>query len=185
MGTPRRSGIISRFCAAGLALDLLVLAGCSDDAPGPPPPTSSSPTSSTPTEPTDSPSPQPESAEDFIRRWVEVNREMQNTGETEAFMSLAGPTCHPCRSLSAAITKFYSAGGYVKTKGWKVHNVRKASTPSTRSTVVIVDVESRPTEYQETQTGPVKTLPGERTKYQFTLRGQHGSWLVEDYMEIN
>ena len=74
---------VRRALALTLAVPVL-LAGCSDDPepkPKIPEPTSSSPT---PT-PTESETPEAESPEDFIRRWVEAGDEMQVTGETAEY----------------------------------------------------------------------------------------------------
>ncbi len=182
MGTRRRSGIISRFCAAGLALGLLMLAGCTDDEPDPPPPTSSTPSSPTSTEPTDSPSPDPESAEDFIRRWVEEDIKMQNTGETGSFRRL-NHRCKPCDRLANLVRNYYRAGGYVKTEGWRITGIEPiAKRGDTR--VVMVHVDGGPTEYRESSDSRTKHLPGERTRFQFTVRKLSDGWAVLDYVEV-
>ena len=87
---------VRRALALTLAVPVL-LAGCSDDPepkPKIPETTSSSPT---PT-PTESETPEAESPEDFIRRWVEAGDEMQATGETAEF--------EPCRGSARPAQTF-------------------------------------------------------------------------------
>lgn len=176
MGTRRRSGIISRFCAAGLALGLLMLAGCTDDEPDPPPPTSSTPSSPTSTEPTDSPSPDPESAEDFIRRWVEVHTAMQNTGATKEFRQLSRG-CDACEALADRIDKIYAAGGFVETTGWSVESVKRIG-HSPVGPLFRVRVDSGPTDYSESATAPPQHLSGGTTDQRFQLARRGDSWTV-------
>ena len=38
--------------------------------------------------------------------------------------------------------------------------------------------------YKESQSGPLKQLPGGPASYRFTLVSTAGGWLVDDYMEV-
>lgn len=168
--------------AAIVAAALLGLtAACTDDSPPPPTPTTSSSTPTSPT-PTTSPTPQPESAEAFIRRWVEADIRMQNTGDAANFLALS-KSCGPCERFADLVTGFYDAGGYVKTAGWRVRGVEVLSATGNRR-LLLVHVLGRPTEYKESSTGVVKRLPGEKTQYQFTLQAAGTSWVVRDFVEV-
>jgi len=160
-----------------------MLAGCTDDEPDPPPPTSSTPSSPTSTEPTDSPSPDPESAADFIRRWVEEDIKMQNTGETSTYRRMSAG-CRPCRDFADLIEKYYANGGFVETEGWKVLAIRKAAGGGASRPTYVVKVDSRPTRFQEHKGGPIKDLPGERTSYRVSLRERTDSWQVTYLIEV-
>jgi hypothetical protein len=154
----------------------LVLTACSDDSSSTAdPPT---PTTSAPSDPTSSPTEEAESPEDFVRRWVDVDREMQNSGDTEEYRKLA-PNCRPCNEVADQVEGYYAAGGYVKTDGWTINS---ASTQSTneQSAAVTIDVDSAPTEVVEAKGRPVQHLEGGKGKYLITLKADGSSWLVTD-----
>ena len=91
---------VRRTLAIALAVPAL-LAGCSEDpepTPKIPEPTSSSPT---PT-PTESETPEAESPEDFIRRWVKAGDEMQVTGETAEYSKMS-PNCKACQGFVESV----------------------------------------------------------------------------------
>ena len=71
--------MVTRFLAVLACCGLLSLAACTDgssSATDPPTPSvSSSSADPTPTEEAETP-------EEFVRRWVQVDREMQNSGDT-------------------------------------------------------------------------------------------------------
>src|SRR5687767_1034537 len=95
---------VRRALALALAVPAL-LAGCSDEpepTPKIPEPTSSSPT---PT-PTESETAEAESPEDFIRRWADVEAQMENTGDTAAYRELSNK-CQACTELADLVEKYY------------------------------------------------------------------------------
>lgn len=104
--------------AAATAAVALLLVGCTDE--GSDPPTATSPTTAT-TEPspTDDTStdltvaPANETARQFIRRWVELNDQMQLTGDTTSFLHVSGHDCRSCRQLSAEVDRIYGEGGAI------------------------------------------------------------------------
>ncbi len=65
----------------------LLLAGCTGD-PEPTPKIPDPTTSSSTPSPTDSETPEAESAEDFIRRWTDELQKMQATGDDRGVQSL-------------------------------------------------------------------------------------------------
>ena len=105
---------VRRALALTLAVPVL-LAGCSDDPepkPKIPETTSSSPT---PT-PTESETPEAESPEDFIRRWVEAGDEMQVTGETAEYRRIVAK-CKAVRGVRRQVDDVYGQGGSVEFAG--------------------------------------------------------------------
>ena len=171
-----------RAAAIVAAFVLASAAACTDEDPTPPSPTTSSATPTSPTPTSSSPAPQPESAEDFIRRWVEADIRMQNTGDSSDFLQLS-MNCAPCTRFADLITGFYDAGGYVKTAGWRVVSIDDLQ-GSGRTRLLLVHVDGRSTTYKESSDGPTKHLPGERTQYQFTLRATGPSWVVRAFIEV-
>jgi hypothetical protein len=174
-------GALPASAAALLAATALLLAGCGDDTPPPTPSSSSVPTTASPT--TRSPTPQPESAEEFIRRWVQADIDMQNSGDTREFLALSA-NCQPCRNLAGVIEKYYSDGGFVRTDGWLILSIKRLPGTSSGDRLVLVRVDGRPTQYRESSGSPIKSLPGGRTQFQFTLRRSGESWRVHDYVEV-
>jgi len=167
-----------RAAAIVAAFVLASTAACTDEDPTPPPPTTSSSTPTSPTPTSSSPAPQPESAEDFIRRWVEEHRKMQNTGETSEFLGLSR-NCAACRELATTVANFYSAGGYVKTDGWRILSIKREGSQG-RHEVFRVRVRSAPTEYQESANGDIRRLAGGITDQRIDLARLGDTWSVSD-----
>lgn len=156
---------VRRALALTIAVSVL-LAGCSDDpepTPNIPDPTSSSPT---PTEPA-SEEPEAESPEEFVRRWVEVDRDMQNSGDISEYERISGE-CETCMSVARRIEKIFANGGFVKTKGLAILSVKdQAGTGGRR--VVDVRVRSAPTVYKESADGREQRFPGGTITYRMRL----------------
>ncbi len=164
---------VRRVLALAAVVVALLLAGCSDDpAPTPKMPESTS-SSPTPT-PTESETPEVESAEEFIRRWVEVEAEMENTGDAAEYRKLSAK-CEACMGLADTIEGWYDAGGYVKWDGWRITRVTSRGGSATEFVVRVV---SSPTEYKERAEGPVKSYSGGRGAHLLTLERREGSWAV-------
>lgn len=179
-GTMRAIG--GRTAAIAAAALLSLNAACTDDSPPPSPATTSSSTPASPTPTTTSPTPQPESAEAFIRRWVEADIRMQNTGDAAEYRALSRP-CSACMDFADLVEGFYKRGGYVKTRGWKVLALKSLPGSTRRAPTFLVTVDSRPTTYKESEFGPTKRLPGEQTAYRVSLRAATMAWLVTDLIE--
>jgi hypothetical protein len=171
-----------RTAAIAAAALVGLTAACTDDAPPPPTPTSSSSTPTSPAPTSTSSTPQPESAEAFIRRWVEADIRMQNTGDAAEYRTLSRP-CSACQDFADLVEGFYKRGGFVKTLGWKVLALKSVPGSTRRTPTYLVTVDSRPTTYKESKSGPTKRLPGEQTAYRVSLRAVSTSWLVTDLIE--
>ncbi|WP_148615534.1 hypothetical protein [Nocardioides rubriscoriae] len=160
---------------------VLGLGGCSDADPqvadlasDPPSPTAtpaSDPPSSSPTE-----DPKPESAKAFLRRFGDLERDMQNSGDTQPYRAISDG-CVGCDSLADAVDAYYAAGGAIRWSGWKVLSIR--SYDRSRNAFLLV-VDSTPTVYREAANAPEKRLPGGQSKYVLELERKGDSWLVTD-----
>ena len=148
----------ARRALALLAALSLLLVGCSDD-PEPKMPDPPATSSATPTEePTETETPEAESAEDFIRRWVEVNTAMQNSGATDEYKALS-TRCQPCQQTASRIEDIYSSGGFVKTDGWTIDRIRDRSGSGSKP-VYDLEISSSPTTFRSSQDGKVEKLKG-------------------------
>jgi hypothetical protein len=161
--------MVQRLLASLACCSLLALAGCSDDSssagPDPTPSASSAEPSPSPTETDDA-----ETPEEFVRRWVDVDRKMQNSGDTDEYRRLSSK-CRPCLEVAKQVEGYYSAGGYVKTDGWTSKTSR-----SSGATSVTIEVTSSPTEYVESAGGKVQRLEGGEGSYILSLQPTDESW---------
>ena len=158
----------------------LWVSGCSDPAATstPPPP----PTTSTTLSPTSAATEHAETPEEFVLRWVEVNTEMQNSGNTKTFRRMSA-TCRPCLATADQVDAIYAAGGYVKTDGWTVNVAR--SSPSSRGSIELtIAVKSAPTEFKEHANAEVQTLTGGKFRVLMTLGPNGSSWIVTDLEQL-
>ena len=166
---------VRRALALALAVPIL-LAGCSDDPepePKIPEATSSSPT---PT-PTESETPQAESPEDFIRRWVEVGDEMQTTGEVAEFKRMSRK-CQACGDVVEQVTSIYNAGGSIEFAGTEIGRIdRVASKPPTFH----LDLNTPETIIRSASGAIDQRLPAGVGKYVLTLNGEPDDWYVAAY----
>lgn len=159
--------------ATPLAVGLLVgvLTACGGDPPSPPP-LSLSPT------PTVSETTQAsESAEHFIRRWVQVDNRMQNTGDTSEYRSIAEPGCKACRGLADEVQRIYEAGGYIRTGGLVVRSIESVGRMNEGVTYEVA-VDSAPTRFKRSSTSRLESFPGGRATYVLVIGRETGSWRI-------
>lgn len=167
---------VRRAFAFALVVPLL-LAGCSEDPeprPQMPDPTSSSPTPE-PT-PTESETPEAESAEDFIRRWVEVGDEMQVTGETAEYDAMT-PDCRPCQSFVQNVADVYQAGGTAEFDGSRIVQIRRVGDAPPTFTLT----KDLPETVINNASGDTETLPAGRTTLRVTLGREAGAYVVTHF----
>jgi hypothetical protein len=161
---------------------VLWLAGCTED-PEPivaPPSKSSSPAvSKTPTE-----TPEPETPEEFIRRWSEADTLMQNTGDPSDYLALTDD-CSPCRDFADRISGIYEAGGSVKTQGWEILKIKRGSPPNPKQGAYLVTIDSRPTVYTEAEGEKPQRLPGGRELYKVDVVSKGSEWRVLFFSEFS
>jgi hypothetical protein len=177
-GSRRVTVLPKRYLAGLLAIALLTLAGCSNDSsssadPATPSTTSAEP-SSTPPE-----TEAPETAEEFVRRWVEVSNEMQNTGETTEYRSIS-QACRPCIEVADQVEGYFKAGGYVKTDGWTIRSIEVPKPGAAKKLTLTLDVDSAPTEYVESAGGEIQHFEGGRVLELVTMSRADGDWAVLD-----
>jgi len=165
---------VKRFLAALTCCGLLALSSCSDDSSSSADPPSPTPTS-TSTE--RSPTQEVETPEEFVRRWVEVSNEMQNTGETKAYRSISRG-CRPCTAVADQVERYFEAGGYVKTGGWSITSVKLSKPGSKGRLTATVEVDSAPTEYKESADADAQTLEGGSVIELMTIEPLGESWVL-------
>ena len=165
---------MKRFLAALTCCGLLALSSCSDDSSS-----SADPPSPTPTSTSSEPSPTQavETPEEFVRRWVGVSNEMQNTGETKTYRSISRG-CRPCMAVADQVEGYFEAGGYVKTGGWSITSMNLSKPGANGRVTATVEVESAPTEYKESADADAQTLEGGSVIELMTIEPLGESWLL-------
>ncbi|MDR7252254.1 hypothetical protein J2X46_001230 [Nocardioides sp. BE266] len=166
---------VRRALALAVAVPLL-LAGCTDEAeptPKMPDPTSSSSSPS----PSELETPEAESAEDFVRRWVDVDRDMQNSGDVGAYTSISSK-CRTCMSVAERVEGIFGAGGFVKTNGLTILRIVDQSGAEGRK-VFDVRVRSSPTVFKESANAKEQRLPGGTVTYRMRLTSRAPWQLVQ------
>jgi hypothetical protein len=158
----------------------LWVSGCSGDASSTAGPTPSVPTSSAPTS---TPTPERETPEEFVRRWVEADTHMQNTGDGTEYRAMSAK-CSGCVEYADRIRDIYAAGGYVRTRGWMILRVRDARSDDEGRTQVTIDVKSTRTRYKENRESQPTTLPGGRLTYLISMRGDGDSWAITNAEQV-
>jgi len=166
-----------RTIAGLLAAPVLVLTGCGGGSSVADPPVQSSPMSS----PTSGP-PAHETAEHFIRRWAEAEKQMENTGITKPYLALS-KGCRACTTLAHLVSRYYSKGGFIVWGGWRILSIKKY--PSSRNDVSFaVRSSSAPTRYKSSADAKVQRLAGGRITYVLTLALEDSSFLVTSKAQL-
>lgn len=173
-----------RVAGALIACSLLGLAGCADAEPIEAAPSASATledpaASASPSAPE---SPKPETAKQFIRRWVALQNKMQVDGDTREYR-LRSTKCGTCIAFADRIDGIYASGGSVRTTGWKIRRVLSEK-GADRAKVVEAVVDSGTTRYVEEQGAEPQLLPGGRLTERFELRRSAGAWQMFEYSEV-
>lgn len=170
--------------AATALVAVLALSAC-NGGNDPDDPKSSSTPSGNPSAPSTTPpvetlteAPSGETARQFIRRWVELGNQMQATGETEAFLAVAGPDCDSCEKFADRVATIYDAGGQIKSDGSRV--VRVSHDGGDQWTV---HLDGSPTEVTDSASGAPDTLPGGPYKLVLYVAKVDGAWVLGDYQD--
>lgn len=158
--------------AATVALPL-ALTACAGDPITPPPLSSATSTTSAPT-----PTEQPETAEEFIRRWRQTVDGAQTTGQTDDYRAMT-PDCEACADFASRVESIYAHGGYIHTSGSSVVEVTERT-----ANVFDVVVQSGETRFAESEGTPEQVLPGGSVTLRVTLKRTPTGWLVEDTTQL-
>lgn len=111
-----------------------------------------------------------------VRLWAPIFNKATLTGDTARLKEMGSPECVSCRGMAQGIERVYAAGGYTKTKGWSITDL-KILRDDSRSVVVRVDVhEPAGVTKASSETDPVP-FPARTDTFEFELEA--GSrWLI-------
>lgn len=153
--------LLSLAVALGIALG--GLSGCAQEEPEPK--FAEQPPSADPT-----PEEKKETAKEFIRRWAEAERDMQNSGEAAEYRSIT-KACSPCQELADDMEEVYARGGWVRTEGMSITKIEPVSKNTYRAQAILA-----PTEYVTAQGQPEGRFDGGQRSYVITLRKKADGW---------
>lgn len=168
-----------RRTVAALLGAALLLAGCSDD----PEPRFQPTNSPSPSESATSADPEAQTPEEFIREWFELNTEMQNSGETEAFLAVSR-NCKPCRGLASRVAGIYQAGGSVRLDRQDVTAVKPVSSAASLEQFDVT-IKASPTLVRETRGSEIQRMPGGPNVYRVTLVQNETLWTMQNLLDVN
>jgi hypothetical protein len=161
-----------RRTAAALLTAGLLLTGCSDD----PEPRFEPTETPSPTESSATAEPQAQSPEEFIREWFALNTEMQNTGDTQAFLASSRP-CDVCKDMASQVRRIYADGGRIQLDRQEVLRVRTGARSATIKQFDVT-VEASKTRLVEAAGASEQTLPGGKSTYRVTLLRKGDAWAM-------
>ncbi len=168
-------GLVALMCCASLWVS-----GCSGASSSTATPTPSVPDSSAPTS---TPTPERETPEEFVRRWVEADTHMQNTGDGAEYREMSAK-CKSCLDYADYIEGIYRKGGYVKTAGWTIQRARVSRLNSQGLLDVRITIDAAPTEYVEHEGGQVKQHRGGHVDFIITLRKTRSAWSTFSFAQV-
>ena len=163
-----------------LLVGLTLFAGCSEDEPVPKMPKTSA-ASPTPS-PSSSPTPlsEAEEAEALIRQWAELDAEMQNTGETAAYLAITSDKCSSCRRTARSLEKLYADGGKIELPDKRVLTVRESPRFAPDEGIYEARIEVEPSRYRISPDAPWRSFDGGRATQDFTLEREGDSLVIRE-----
>ena len=153
-------------------------ASCSGDEPAAQEATPATPSI---TQPTASPIAKTLGREATIRAWLKELVDMQNTGATEAFLSLSSTTCNYCKEFSKTVEDVYRAGGEATAHPMAISGVQRQH--GTDNTYIVFFSAKGGTVRPHPSAKP-HTFPGGPEMYEVGLKKEDSSWRVNSFERI-
>ena len=171
---------MSRRWYAACLVVLALVAGCSGDPkPGvEPDPTPTAVTPSASASPTVEPSEEPETAEEFLRRWVAEYEDMQANGDSAPFRTTS-QGCSECLAISDRFESIYTSGGFIRGGDITVTDVRRAGRIGNAETWIL-EFDATTTRYREEARAPAQSLEGGHSGFRFVLEPQGGAFRIRE-----
>jgi hypothetical protein len=171
--------------SAAVAVGALVLVGCQAN-PAPPPleststsPTASpTPTAAAPTLPVEAQGTSKAAAKAFVRHYIALINHAVATGETTSLLEASDPECSSCEAVIERVDNVYSAGGSIRSEGWRVMSIRPVPGVPRTQPQFDVGVSMSPQRVVEHQGAEVTIYEGGKLPATFTLVRPGSEWLV-------
>jgi len=157
----------------------LLLAGCVEDKPREPGPTSKpSPAATVPPMPAAALEGSDAGAIAFVRHYIDVFNYASNTGDVKKLNKLSDPDCEECNEYIDLYKETYIDGGYFQDSDW---TMSQPTAELQGQTVVVFAHISAPTgSYRLTKNAAIQ--PGDREDFDgtFVPRFINGRWLLKE-----
>ena len=158
-----------------LSASALLLSACGGLSSGSDAPASGHVDTSPPT-----PRQKSQTPEQFIRTFVAVSNRMEARGGTSRFLRLTSQ-CTTCVAVADQISDARSAGGYFRSRGWRI---RRLAVSRGKKVTAALTVVSAPTSYQPTGHAGVQHYAGGLLAFRIGLIRNAGRWLVTELVEV-
>jgi hypothetical protein len=168
--------LIALSCLASLGLSSCSNATSSTADPPPTPPTVSQGTD----EP--SPSPTPETPEEFVRRWVAVANQLGRDGEPGPLLA-ASHQCDDCSAIARGVAQIYDAGGWIHGGDWQLVGEITVDRHGPRF-VCGFELEIEPGMYRASADASVQTTPGGSARIRATMSKVGGELKMNDFVRL-
>ena len=178
----------SRAATVASLAAVLLLAGCSEEAPEPAPlesPAAAASTETARSEPTPAADAAPElppeargtskaSAVAFVKHWIQTFNHSVTHGDALALARLA-KGCAACKAISQLIEDVESKQGHIETAGWTIRTIEALDTAPTTQVRALVDSAEQAFKVPGEAT---KRFPGGPSVKTFTLARTQRGWRV-------
>jgi hypothetical protein len=126
---------------------------------------------------------EPETPEEFVRRWVDADTHMQNTGDADEYRRMSS-RCKSCKAYAKRIESIYAAGGYVRTDGWRIDALKVADPTPAGEVDVTISIHAPPTQYIEQAGGQVQHFKGGDAEYIISITKIEESWSTIRFAQV-
>jgi len=165
------------FAAAVGALFLGALGACGNDPkPKIAPP---SPSHSLSDSPSVSTTPEAETPEAFLRRYIEAAHKAEVSGYFGEYKALSDSNCVSCNQFIEYLRRIHKHGGEVRFAGERVLSIERV-----RKNFYKVQTFSPPTHYKESKNGAWRKIDGGKATAQYSLAKRDGHFVVMDSASV-
>jgi hypothetical protein len=185
MSLQQRTG---RLFAATLVV-WLTLAGCQANpepaplpSPEPAPSASPSPTAAgAPTLPPEARGTSMASAKAFVRHYIALVNYAMASGSLDELKNAGSPGCTSCAAVIDRVERVYSAGGSIRSHGWRVQSISVVPGRSHNAPALDVGLRLSPQVVVEKRGAAKQSFDGGRLPATFYLSETAGTWVVREW----
>jgi hypothetical protein len=138
---------------------------------------------STSSSPPPSPTEDPETPEEFVRRWVALANQLGRDGKPGPLLA-ASHQCADCSSIAKGVAKIYADGGWIRGGDWEVLDPIRRINSSGRTTVFRFVMHVAPSTYKPSANAKVMEGTEERVRIQVALLGGSGNFKMHEFVRL-
>lgn len=157
---------------------LLLFAGCTQDQPKEPGPTSRpSPTVTVPSMPAAAQEKTVAGAVAFVKHYIALLNYSSDTGDVDALSEASDATCVGCRAYSSLYESTYEGGGYFRDPGWTPSKI-VPEIQGDKSLLVFAIVNAPGGSFRETSHSTIQKSRDEKYDLVFTPSLKDDHWII-------